>query len=47
MDAALSAGLGYVPPDRGREGVVADLPIDNNVTLANLSGYAPHGASVV
>ena len=39
MDDSLAMGLGYVPPDRAREGVVVDLPIAQNTILANLKKY--------
>ena len=41
--AALSNGIGYVPSDRAREGVVLEMPIDQNTILANLKSYASRG----
>lgn len=39
VKSAMNAGIGYVPPDRRKEGVVVNLPINNNVILANLKKY--------
>ena len=35
---AIAAGIGYVPEDRRRHGVVLDMPIAANTSLANLRG---------
>ncbi len=40
---ALAAGLAYVPEDRRRHGVIMDLPIDRNVSLAGLRSVARSG----
>lgn len=37
--ASMDAGIGYVPPDRRQEGIIVDLPIDQNAILANLKKY--------
>jgi simple sugar transport system ATP-binding protein len=48
-DAALRAGVGYVPEDRLVEGFVAPLGVAENITmsilgrLARLLGFVPHG----
>ena len=34
--AAIAAGIAYVPEDRRRHGVILDMPIDANITLASL-----------
>lgn len=36
---SMDAGIGYVPPDRRREGIVVNMPIDDNIILANLGEY--------
>ena len=41
---AIRHGIGYVPEDRRRHGVVLDLPISHNVSLAALPRLARHGA---
>src|SRR5262249_12361891 len=33
---AIRVGIGYVPEDRRRHGVVLDMPIADNISLANL-----------
>ena len=43
MKKALSSGVGYVPSDRAREGVVLEMPIDKNAILANLKNYTKNG----
>ncbi len=40
---ALEAGIVYVPEERGRQGVVADLPIVQNVTLPSLTRTSRNG----
>lgn len=41
---AIAAGLAYVPEDRRRHGVILDLPISANITLASLERLSPHGS---
>jgi rhamnose transport system ATP-binding protein len=38
--AAIAAGIAYVPEDRRRHGVILDMPIDANVTLASLDALS-------
>jgi rhamnose transport system ATP-binding protein len=40
---AIRAGLAYVPEDRRRHGVVLEMPIGANSTLANLAGVSRYG----
>jgi rhamnose transport system ATP-binding protein len=40
---AIEAGIVYVPEERGRQGVVADLPIVQNVTLPSLTRTSRRG----
>jgi rhamnose transport system ATP-binding protein len=40
---AVELGIGYVPEDRRRHGVVLEMPIASNITLANLSRVARLG----
>jgi rhamnose transport system ATP-binding protein len=40
---AIARGIGYVPEDRRRHGIVLDLPISANVTLACLNEVSNHG----
>ena len=40
---AIEAGIVYVPEERGRQGVVADLPIVQNVSLPSLSRTSQRG----
>jgi rhamnose transport system ATP-binding protein len=40
---AIGHGIGYLPEDRRRHGVVMEMPIASNVTLANLAAIAPSG----
>jgi rhamnose transport system ATP-binding protein len=42
--AAIQHGIAYVPEDRRRHGVVLDLPISHNITLATLDRMANFGA---
>lgn len=42
--AAIQHGIAYVPEDRRRHGVVLDLPISQNITLAALSRIARLGS---
>lgn len=39
IDDSMEHGIGYVPPDRRQEGIVVNLPIDQNIILANLKKY--------
>jgi rhamnose transport system ATP-binding protein len=41
--AAIEAGIGYLPEDRKRHGVVPEMAVDENVSLANLAGVARGG----
>ncbi len=41
--AALAAGIGYVPEDRRRHGVVVEMPIPPNTSLASLRSIARRG----
>jgi rhamnose transport system ATP-binding protein len=41
---AIASGLAYVPEDRRRHGVIPELPISSNVTLAILSRLSRHGS---
>jgi rhamnose transport system ATP-binding protein len=41
--AAIASGVAYVPEDRRRHGVVADLPVAANVTLAILDAITRRG----
>src|SRR5215207_9683095 len=41
--AAIKAGIAYVPEDRRRHGVILDLPISNNITLAALDQLSGAG----
>ena len=41
--AAIDAGIGYLPEDRKRHGVVPEMAVDENVSLANLSAVARTG----
>src|SRR5690606_7005 len=40
---AIAAGIVYVPEERGKQGVVADLPIYQNVSLPSLRRTSRHG----
>ena len=45
--AAIAAGIAYLPEDRRRHGVILDMPIDANITLASLHGLSrPFGLDV-
>src|SRR3954454_22623045 len=41
---AIESGLAYVPEDRRRHGVILDLPISANLTLASLDRFSRLGA---
>lgn len=41
---AIQSGIAYVPEDRRRHGVILDLPISANITLASLNHLARLGA---
>jgi rhamnose transport system ATP-binding protein len=38
--AAIAAGIAYVPEDRRRHGVILEMPIDANITLASLDALS-------
>jgi len=40
---AIRLGIGYVPDDRRRHGVVLEMPVSANTSLASLSSVARHG----
>lgn len=40
---AIRAGMGFVPEDRKRDGIVPRLGVDKNITLATLRAYAHSG----
>jgi rhamnose transport system ATP-binding protein len=40
---AIDAGIGYLPEDRKQHGVVPEMAVDENVSLANLPGVARRG----
>ena len=42
-EEAIAAGIAYLPEDRRRHGVVLDLPVAANLTLAALSAVSRHG----
>lgn len=42
ISESMNAGIGYVPSDRRREGIIVNLPIDQNTILANLEEYSAH-----
>ena len=45
--AAIAAGIAYLPEDRRRHGVILDMPIDANITLASLDRLSrPSGLDV-
>ena len=39
VNASMGAGFAYVPPDRRQEGIVVNLPIQDNIIMANLPHY--------
>ncbi|PYS34554.1 MAG: D-xylose ABC transporter ATP-binding protein [Acidobacteria bacterium] len=41
---AIACGIAYVPEDRRRHGVILDLPISANITLASLDKFSRLGA---
>jgi rhamnose transport system ATP-binding protein len=41
--AAVAAGMGFVPEDRGREGLVLSLNVLRNLSLPALRRFSPHG----
>jgi rhamnose transport system ATP-binding protein len=41
---AIECGVAYVPEDRRRHGVILDLPISANITLASLARFSNFGA---
>ncbi|WP_108662933.1 sugar ABC transporter ATP-binding protein [Acuticoccus kandeliae] len=40
---AIAKGIYLAPEDRKRAGLLLDLPVDQNITLADLASYARHG----
>jgi rhamnose transport system ATP-binding protein len=42
-ERAIEAGLAYVPEDRRRHGVMLDMPISTNMSLASLSQFSTRG----
>lgn len=40
---AVSLGVGYMPMDRKEQGILAERPIRENLTLSNLQSYCRHG----
>jgi rhamnose transport system ATP-binding protein len=42
-EQAISSGVAYLPEDRRRHGVVLDLPVSSNLTLASLALVSRHG----
>ncbi len=40
---AIAKGIYLAPEDRKRAGLLLDLPIDQNITLADLGAYSKHG----
>ncbi len=45
VSAAVKAGIGLAPEERKSQGLLLDLPVVHNVTLASLSRYATFGFS--
>jgi rhamnose transport system ATP-binding protein len=41
--AAITAGIGYLPEDRKQHGVVPEMAVDENVSLANLNAVSRTG----
>jgi len=41
--AAIEQGLAYLPEDRRRHGVILDMPVSSNTTLASLRGISSFG----
>ncbi len=44
VSRAIQAGIAYVPEDRRRHGVILDMPIASNITLAALDRFRRNGA---
>jgi len=42
-EQAIALGIAYLPEDRRRHGVILDLPVDENLTLAALGVVSRHG----
>jgi rhamnose transport system ATP-binding protein len=40
---AIGLGIAYLPEDRRRHGVILDMPVDANLTLASLGAISRHG----
>jgi ABC-type sugar transport system ATPase subunit len=43
IKAAMDAGMGYVPPDRRKEGIIVMMDITQNTVMANLKAYEKAG----
>jgi rhamnose transport system ATP-binding protein len=41
---AIKSGIAYVPEDRRRHGVISEMPISANITLASLEKLSRHGS---
>ena len=46
MQNAMESGIAYVPPDRRKEGVIVELPVNDNIILANMEQYTHNGLLV-
>ena len=46
MQNAMESGIAYVPPDRRKEGVIVELPVNDNIILANMEQYTHNGVLV-
>lgn len=42
-EAAISAGIGYVPEDRKLQGLILNMTVRENITLSNLKNVGGHG----
>jgi rhamnose transport system ATP-binding protein len=42
-EEAIRLGIGYVPEDRRQHGVILDMPVSANVSLANMKKVSRHG----
>ena len=45
-EQAIALGIAYLPEDRRRHGVILDLPVDDNLTLAALGDVSRTGCSI-
>lgn len=43
VKASMNAGMGYVPPDRRKEGIIVMMDITHNTVMANLKEYEKAG----